>query len=117
MFSRLGEPGYRRTPLEAVGFYLVYAVLFVVLAALAGAAVGLLDPPAAESGMSELVGNVVAVLCCLALAVSLLRVKGLIAHPVFLTIGALGPLLAVFGGALLGLIPLAFLTTRAPRTA
>ncbi len=95
---------------EAVFFYVLYLFPFLLvrLLILGGTALFTQDP--VYNGF--LIGNGVAALFCVGVGVVILRAKGHVGHPGYwglLLAGAVGSLVA---GAVLGLIPVAFLTTR-----
>ena len=119
MFRRLTDFGFQRTPLQAVGFYLTYIVMGLLVSAGLGAIV------AAGSGANGFdagfqvglqVGPVFAILLTTALAFVVLRAKGLLGHAGYLLVGLLGVGGAVLAGLLLGLVFVAFLTTRPEST-
>lgn len=110
MFCRLTDFGHQRTPLEAFGFYLVYFSLGMLLAAGIGAVAGLVNGTGFEGGM--MIGAVLALVACPALSFVVLFKKGLFRHVGYLLVAVLSVAGAALGGLLLGLIFVAFLTTR-----
>src|SRR5689334_567476 len=115
MFRHLTDFGYQRTPLEAIGFYLTYFVLGVIASGALGAvfAVGS-GANGFDEGMQAglMVGPVFAVVLTAALSFVVLRAKGLLGHVGYLLVGLVGVAGAVVAGMLLGLVVVAFLTTR-----
>lgn len=113
MFSHLTDFGYRRTTKQALGFYLAYFVLFLLLAGVVGAFVALTT--ANQENIIELstrMGILTAVVACTALAIAVVVKKHLAGHFPSLLIAIASGVCALFGGALLGLLPVAYLTTR-----
>lgn len=115
MFVKLTDFKRKRTGREAFGFYLAYLVLIVLAAAIAGglfgaAAGGSNRDLAYETGQN--MGTIVAVAVCLYLSFTVLTQKKLTKNFGFILVGLLSGLLAVLGGGALGLIPVAFLTTK-----
>ena len=113
MFRDLAKFEKQRTAGEAVGFWLAYLVLGFLLAAVVGGCwAALQGTETFEAGVAAgaQAGMVFGVVYSLALTVvvSLKKSSGFLG--IFLS--GIAALLALFGGALLGLIPTAFLTTR-----
>ena len=119
MFRRLTDFGYQRTLGQAVGFYLVYFFAGIIVSGLISGAIA---PFAGVSGFQEglafgaKVGGIFAVLLTLTLSFAILRAKGLLGHIGYLIVGLVGTASAVFLGMLLGLVFVAFLTTRPAST-
>ncbi len=116
MFGRLSDFEYQRTPVQALGFYLAYLVTGVVFMAVLGAIAGLIVPNFGFEGGLTL-GTVGAVIVSPIMALLVLRAKGLFGHIGFLLVALLSGVSAAFGGLLLGLIFVAFLTTRPSQSA
>lgn len=111
MFKNLTNFAYKRDIKEAIGFYLAYLFLIILLATLFGGLMGLLaDLDSFKFGMS--VGNIVAIVMAIGISILILKKKNLLGNFGFIVLVLLSGLLAFFGGSLLGLIPAAFLTTR-----
>ena len=111
MFRRLTDFSYQRTLVQAIGFYLVYLIAGIVVAAMLGALSGPLTGNAGfEGGM--LVGTIFAIVACPVLSFAILYKKGLLRHVGFVLVALLSVPGAAAGGLLLGLIIVAFLTTR-----
>jgi hypothetical protein len=104
MFDDLFVFNKERSPLQALGFYIVFFIIVLVLAMFA-ALIFAID---FESG--AIVGNVIAVIYCLILGYQILSAKNQLssAFTAFLFITAF---LSYFLGALGGLIPVAYLST------
>ena len=111
MFRHLTDFGHQRTLVQAIGFYLVYFVLGIVIAGLLGfVAAPLTGSPGFEGGL--IVGTIFAVVACPVLSFAVLYKKGLLGHVGYLLLAVLSVAGAAIGGLLLGLVLVAFLTTR-----
>lgn len=111
MFKNLTDFAYKRKVKEAIGFYLAYLFLIILLSGLFGGLMGLLTgQDNFEFGMR--VGNIVAIVVVLGISVLILKKKNLLDNFGHIILILLSGLLAFFGGGLLGLIPVAFLTTK-----
>ncbi len=112
MFKNLTSFGYQRSITEAVGFYLAYLLLLMI------AAGGLAIMLAAAMGQSDnfnfglIVGNILAIIASSGISFMILKEKKLLSNYGFILLALLAGVLAFFIGALGGLIPAAFLTTR-----
>jgi hypothetical protein len=113
MFDKLSDFSYRRTSTEAVGFYLAYLVLTIILSIAASL---LLAPAFRVDGFVSgyRIGNFMAIVVSLVLAFTILHRKQLLDNMGLILVAVLAGVLAYFGGGLLGLIPVAYLTTRPP---
>lgn len=112
MFQKLFEFEYERNFKEAVGFYIVYFLLVILLAGLIGGLVGLIISNGRILSMGMRIGNLVAVVISLILSFLILKNKSLLNNFKYIIVSLFSGVLALFGGALLGLLPVAFLTTR-----
>lgn len=116
MFSKLGNLELKRNWKQAFGFYLAYGFLGFLFGVLAGGMVGALDPDHAQQ-LGAKAGRIVGVLYCLALAAITASKKSLLSSFKVLVLVVLSPLIALFLGAIGGLIPVAYLTTRSSQSA
>ncbi len=118
MFSHLSSLKRQRNGTEAFGFYVAYLILYMLIGAIVGASLeplmGLFGFVTTEE-MSNMVGVILATTCSLALGLAIVEVKGRLHNFWLIVVAALGGLLGVIGGGFLGLLPVAFLTTVAPR--
>jgi len=111
MFKKLMEFKYKRTTKEALGFYLSYLLLIVIVGALIGGIMGLVAGESSiEFGMRF--GGLVAVIISLVLSFLILSKKKLTKNFGMILVALLSGVLAFFGGGLLGLIPVAYLSTK-----
>ncbi len=110
MFSQLTNFGYERTGKQALGFYLAYLLLVLLVGGIAGGIAGVITGGEDHEFLMR-VGGGIAILVCLLLAVLVVSAKGLwSSFLALLLVLAAGGLAAVLG-ALLGLIPVAYLST------
>lgn len=115
MFKNLTKFEYKRSTKEAVGFYLAYLLLTILIGGLMGGLVGVVSGGGGfELGLR--VGQTVAVLVTMGLAVMILKNKGILNKFGNIMLVVLTGFLAFFGGGLLGLIPAAYLTTKGKGT-
>lgn len=111
IFSHLTDLSFNRDWKQAIGFYIAYFVAIVLLAGVLGAVLGLATGnDSFDFGFS--IGNIVAIVCSLGLAFAVLVQKNLTNQFSYLLLALLAGVLAVFSGAIGGLIPAAFFTTR-----
>lgn len=110
MFSRLFDLAYQRTGLQAFGMYLAYGIINILVAFAAGMILSLVNPIATfEDGV--FVGTVVVIISCL-LVSGLMVHKKRIVDVKSVAFVILAGLLAGIGGTLLGMIPVAYLSTQ-----
>lgn len=115
MFSNLTDFSFKRSAIQAVGFYIAYLVLTIVLGALAGGVFSILtsDLTVAGSYLSGVrIGAVLAVVVSTSLAFVVVSKKQRLSNFFYLILIALSGILALLAGGLAGLIIPAFLTTR-----
>ena len=113
MFTHLTDFAYTRTTKQAIGFYLAYFLLFILMAFMAGAVLGIIIRDSAnafEAGLT--LGNILAVVASFGVSLLILKKKKLLSHFGFILLCVLSGILSVFIEALGGLIPAAYLTTR-----
>jgi hypothetical protein len=114
MFNRLFDLSYQRTGLQALGMYLAYGVLNVLVAFVAGMVLSLLNPAATfDDGVR--VGTLVVVISCVIVGGLMVHKKGMVNFK-GIALVILAGLLAGFGGTLLGMIPVAYLSTQPGKT-
>ena len=118
MFSGLTDLAMRRTPLQALGFYLAYSFGLVIVLAILGAVVGTVaglvfgDVAMAVNKAMTAFGAISAIVLCGVLATTIARKRNLLSgiNLVLLVLSWTGPFLGVFSG----MAPVAILA--APRS-
>lgn len=116
MFSKLTDFSYKRTGLQAFGFYLTYLIMVM----LAGAVAGIIGALAAGEDTGTFsngvrLGTLIAIVASISLSFQILRAKKINSFSLrFLAI--LAGVLALLGGSLLGMIIPAVFTTKGTRT-
>jgi len=110
MFRNLTDFKFKRTGLQAFGFYLAYLFLFLLLGFLSGFIMALIG--ARDNAFS--IGVLVAMITSPTLTFLVLYQKGLVNKLGYILLLVLTPILAFLAGALVGLIPVAILTTIKP---
>ena len=113
MFKNLSYFSMKRTGKQAVGFYLAYFVLLVLIAGIAGGITGVFMGSAqAVQQVAIKVGTGTVTIVCLFLGYKILDAKKRIGNYPDMVLVCLSGACALMGGALLGLLPLAYLTTK-----
>ncbi|MFI4919909.1 MAG: hypothetical protein ACHP65_10185 [Legionellales bacterium] len=116
MFKGLMSFAMVRTPVQALGFYIVYLLIGMLIGGLAGAIGGIVMGPSPGSSSIEvglkwgMLANIPYVLAIGAVIVA--KKKLGLGYYVLALVGAI---VAIFGGSMFGLIPAAFITTRKVR--
>jgi hypothetical protein len=117
LFQKLADFSYQRNFKEAIGFYIAYLVLVMCIGGIVGGIIGLLfgNGGTLSSDLVSLISRV-AGLCALALVAGIgyfqLRAKGFTQRFEFILLVVISIGITLYGGGMLGLIPLAFLSTR-----
>jgi hypothetical protein len=113
IFNNLTEFGYQRSTKEAIGFYIAYFFLLIIIGALLALVLGSTIQNATYAyGYGLIIGNIVAIIASLVISFLILKEKNLLGNTGFILIALLSGVLALFFGALGGLIPAAYLTTK-----
>ena len=118
MFSGLTDLAMRRTPLQALGFYLAYSFGLVIVLAILGAVVGTVaglvfgDVAMAVNKAMTAFGAISAIVLCGVLATTIARKRNLLSgiNLVLLVLSWTGPFLGVF----IGMAPVAILAAQRP---
>jgi hypothetical protein len=115
MFRHLINFGYKRNKKEALGFYLAYLLLFVLIGAMVAAIIGVATNtiPKSFSGAftkGEEVGAVIVGLGSAALSLTVLSAKKESRYW-FVLLALIGGMLCFFGGGIFGFIVPAYFTT------
>ena len=112
MFSQLTDLGFKRSALQATGFYLAYFFLGMLIGLLVGLFLGVLGLWDLNDGNTgEQIGASFAIPYCVAVAIGIGVKKGIVLEFKMLVLYAITGILAVFLGLLLGLVIPAYLTT------
>ncbi|MGI6775953.1 MAG: hypothetical protein ACOX5S_01485 [Patescibacteria group bacterium] len=111
MFKNLLDYSYKRSFKEAIGFYISYLVLTLILAVLLTSVLG---PTSGQENFDfgYRVWNLVAIIVTVTLSFLILKKKEFLGNFFYFILALLSGVLSYFGGGLLGLIPVAFLSTR-----
>ena len=118
MFNGLTDLGMRRTPLQALGFYLAYSIGLVIVLAILGTVIGTIagllfgDVAIALNKAMTAFGAISAVVLCSVLATTMAKKKNLLSgiNLVLLVLSWTGPFLGVF----IGMAPVAILAAQRP---
>lgn len=117
MFKRLTDFGYRRNKREALGFYLAYLILFVLIGAIVAAMVGVATNtvPKGITGAlteSEEVGAAIVGLGSAGISIAILSAKKESRYG-FVLLALASGVLCLFGGGVFGfIVPACFTTLR-----
>lgn len=115
MFRRLGDFGFQRSAVQAIGFYLVYFFAGIIVSGVLGGVFGMAT---GAKGIDEsmqvglTVGMYFAIFFTAVLSFAILRAKGQLKNMLYLFVGLLSVAVGWLGGLLFGLMLVAFLTTR-----
>ncbi len=123
MFKNIANFSYRRNGKEAFGFYLAYLFFTMLLGGLAGGIYEIIHRSSIRSlnfkeGFVEgfkagiPIGHLASVLFLIVLSIIILKQKRLLRHYGFLVLAIGSGIATILIGSIVGLIPLAFLTTR-----
>ena len=115
MFSRLTDFSYKRNRKEALEFYLAYLLLSILLGGLVGGVYGMATgrTQGAEGFQAGIrAGHVCSIVLITIISLATLKSKRLFGHFGYWLLAIVIVLLTLLAGAIFGLIPLAFLTTR-----
>lgn len=120
MFKKLTEFSYKRNWKEAIGFYLAYFLVGLILAGIAGGLLIIIQSGVNTFGegfnAGLVIGQIVGVIYSLIISFAVLIQRKLYKNFGYVILVLLNGLLALFGGLLLGLIIPAFMTTRGATT-
>jgi hypothetical protein len=115
MFNNLTDFGYQRSTKEAIGFYIAYLFLIIILGLILAFGLGsIMQKDAYNFGL--IIGNVVAIVVSLGVSFLILKEKKLLGNSGFILLAILSGVLATILGGLGGLIPAAYLTTKPANT-
>lgn len=119
MFSNLFNFGYERSGIQAVGFYIAYLILFMLVGVIATLANIYLFPHAdiqASNLAAVKIGKAISLIGSTYLCMVIARKKGFMIHYKTFFLMLLSGVLATFIGAIGGLIPAAYLSTSKMKT-
>jgi membrane protease YdiL (CAAX protease family) len=110
IFNNLADFDYQRSIKEAIGFYIAYFFLAIILAVF----LALVLSATMQNNIYDfgLIGNTVAIIVSPGVSFLILKEKKLLGNFGFILLALLSGLLAIFLGVLGGLIPAAYLTTK-----
>ncbi len=117
MFKELGNLGYDRNWVQAMGFYIAYMLLIMAIAMVLAIGISRVLPPVEgsfEAGfkLGVQTGAIIAGISCIALSLTILHQKKRSNDILLLLLALFSGGIGFLLGALGGLIPVAFLTTR-----
>jgi len=110
MFNNLTHLDYKRSKKEAFGFYLAYLFLIILVGATLGGLAVIMFGDAGPDFATRM-GTFGAFVVCTVLSFLILKEKGLMKKFSSLIYIIISGTLSIIGGGLLGLIPVAYLTT------
>jgi hypothetical protein len=110
MFSNLTNYAYKRSPLQALGFYIAYLILIILVGGVLGGIAGLLFEENSFA-ISLRLGVITAIITCLALAILVVSKKNQWSNFLAIFLIVLSPFLAFLLGGIGGLLPVSYLTT------
>lgn len=119
MFNKLTDISYTRSKKEAFGFYLAYLLLALIIGGVVGALLGATSSAKTfeegfQAGSDSMVVPVITLAYVIGLSILIFIKKNLQFRYLILTF--VNAIFVIFGGAILGLILPAFMTTRVPPT-
>lgn len=116
MFSHLSDFGYKRSGKEALGFYLAYLFLALILGGMAGGLLAVIVPmpenPDAAFELGVRAGTFTSFVATLVVGFLVLKGKKMQKDFLGIFLVILGGLLALLIGGIASFIPIAYLTTR-----
>jgi len=117
MFKNLFNFSYKRTPLEALGFYIAYMVIIIVVIFLVGSTVGQLTGTRGNFSLLAIIpGVLLAAIFCLVLSFMVLVKKKLTGNIFYVILAVISGILGTLIVGSIGLIITSFLTTRESKT-
>ena len=118
MFANLKYLQTKRTAKQALGFYIVFFIILVSITSISGGIIGILfyllslGTLAQMSQTVRVIASIIAIIIVALLGLLSLRCKKSFNHSVQLALVVIGIALAILFGGMLGLIPIAYLTTK-----
>lgn len=108
IFGNMFDFSFDRSFIEAIGFYIAYLIIIMFVLVLLGG-IGVLI--GLDYFSTAQFGNLIAVISCLSLALVVLIKKNFIGNLLFIFLGLISVTLSIYGGAMSGLIFIAYLST------
>jgi drug/metabolite transporter (DMT)-like permease len=113
MFQHLTDFAYQRTKKQALGFYLAYLALIIAIGGLLGIFIQATSPSQKDMiGTIYSAGSLLAILAPFLLALTVAVSKRIYTQVSVILVILLSGVLGSLAGGMLGLIPVAYLTTR-----
>jgi len=109
MFSKLIDYSYKRSPLQAVGFYLTYVFIIAFSSIAASGIIG--KSIALDDNGNYLVGVVTATIFAFILALAIAINKNIYKDYKIIILVVISPIIAFYAGTIAGLLPVTYLTT------
>jgi hypothetical protein len=116
MFSNLTDFGFRRTKIQAFGFYITYLIVIMAIGAVIGIVTEVgVDQDTASFGNGMRLGAFFAIAASIVLSFMVLKAKKLTGNFSLSLLAISSGILALIGGGLLGLIIPTVFTTKAKK--
>lgn len=116
MFNKLIDFSYERSLIEALGFYISYLILGLILVLVIGGAIGLsIGLKNTNDEWGYFMGRIIVIIFVLALSFLILYKKKLLSNLWLILLALSSIVLADFGGIWFGMIIPAFFTTKQSR--
>lgn len=111
MFTNLTNLSYQRNKKEALGFYITYLVITILLGTFISAVAGLIVGHSSFS-LGIKIATLTALVVSMALSFLIIKRKKTTDNYGYIIIALLSGVLALLGGGILSLIPTTYLSTR-----
>ena len=111
MLKKLTDLETKRTIVQAIGFYLAYLLLYMLIGAFVGAITVFVFPEKATYNDIFRIGVILSVVLSMLISIISLYEKDRFDHFGMLLLVILSGILSIFAGGLGGLIPIAIMTT------
>ena len=113
MFQHLTDFAYQRTKKQALGFYIAYLALIMVIGGMIGIFIQATSPSQKDTGSTiHSVVSLLAILAPILLALTVAVAKRIYTQVFVVFMIILSGVFGSIAGGILGLIPVAYLTTR-----
>jgi hypothetical protein len=111
VFTNLTNLSYQRNKKEAIGFYITYLVITILLGTIISAIVGVIVGHSSFS-LGIKIATLTALVVSVALSFLVIKRKKVTDNYGYIILALLSGVLALLGGGILGLIPTTYLSTR-----